>query len=342
SSACGGALDNIVVQTVQAGQQCVEFLRKNNIGRARFVILDTLRKSGAGQVATPEDVPRLFDLITPADSKYLPAFYHALGDTVVAKDMEQARRVAYGRRRFRVVTLEGNVLEASGTMSGGGSRVARGAMSSTPMAQGDVTAEAVARLTATREAAEHDCNEHQTALRRMQDKRRALQIRYDELEAVLPKLELELKSVDEQVQMAKRRARDLAAAQDTPSDAEAAQKARAEAHIAAEQAAIAGLQDQCATIEVDIRDLQEKIMQAGGLRLRTQKAKVDGLQERIATVQDELSRWEVAQAKASKELMRAERSSSGREAQTAELEAQLEAITAEIEAKTGTALEVKR
>ncbi|KAJ2767954.1 Structural maintenance of chromosomes protein 4, partial [Coemansia nantahalensis] len=342
SSACGGALDNIVVQTVQAGQQCVEFLRANNIGRARFVILDTLRKTGAGQVATPEDVPRLFDLVTPADAKFLPAFYHAMGDTVVARDMEQARRVAYGRRRFRVVTVEGNVLEASGTMSGGGSRIARGAMSSTPMAQGDVTAEAVARLTAAREAAEHDCSEQQTALRRMQDKRRTLQARYDELEALLPKLELELKSVDEQVQMAKRRARDLAAVQDTPSDAEAAQKARAEARIAAEQAAIAELQGQCAAIEADIRGLQEKIMQAGGIRLRAQKAKVDGLQERIATVQEELSRWEVAQAKTSKELVRAERSSSGREAQTAELAAQLEAITAEIDAKSGAALEVKQ
>ncbi|KAJ1735490.1 Structural maintenance of chromosomes protein 4 [Coemansia biformis] len=342
SSACGGALDNIVVQNVQAGQQCVEYLRKNNIGRARFVILDTLRKSGAGRIETPEGVPRLFDLVTPADAKFLPAFYHAMSDTVVAKDMEQARRVAYGRRRFRVVTLEGNVLEASGTMSGGGNRVARGAMSSTPMAQGDVTAEAVARLTAAREAAEHDCSEQQTALRRLQEKRRALQARYDELEALLPKLELELKSVDEQVQMAKRRARDLSSMQDTPSEAEAAQKARVEARIAAEQAAIAELQAQCATIEMDIKDLQEKIMQAGGIRLRAQKAKVDGLVERIATVQDEVSRWEVTQSKASKELARAERSSSGREAQTAELEAQLEAITAEIDAKCGAALEVKQ
>ncbi|KAJ2777607.1 Structural maintenance of chromosomes protein 4 [Coemansia javaensis] len=342
SSACGGALDNIVVQTVQAGQQCVEFLRKNNIGRARFVILDTLRRQGPAPGATPEGVPRLFDLVAPADPRFAPAFYHALGDTVVARDMEQARRVAYGGRRHRVVTLDGSVLEASGTMSGGGNRVARGAMSSRHVAQGDVTAEAVARLTAAREAAERDCAEQQATLRRLQEKRRALQARYDDLEALLPRLELELKSVDEQVQMAKRRARDLTGALDAPNEADATLKAGAEAKIAAEQAAIAELQAQCAKIEVDIKDLQDQIMRAGGIRLRAQKAKVDGLQERAATVQDEVSRWEVAQSKASKELARAERSSSGREAQTAELEAQLEAITAEIDAKSGAALEIKQ
>ncbi|KAI9474622.1 Structural maintenance of chromosomes protein 4 [Coemansia sp. RSA 990] len=344
SSACGGSLDNIVVQTVQAGQQCVEFLRRNNIGRARFVILDTLRKQSTAKISTPENVPRLFDLVKPADVKFVPAFYHAMGDTVVANDMEQARRVAYGKRRFRVVTLDGNVLEASGTMSGGGNRVARGAMSSKSAAgvQGDVTPEAVARLAEARQAAEAECNEQQATLRRLQQTHKTLQARYDELEALLPRLELELKSVDEQVQMAKRRARDLSAVQDTPSEADAAHKAQAEARIAEEQGHIAALQEQCATIEVDIKDLQEKIMQAGGIRLRAQKSKVDGLQDRIKTIYDEISRWEVMHTKSTKELARAERSNSGRESQISELEAQLESVTAEIDAKSVAALEVKQ
>ncbi|KAJ2849603.1 Structural maintenance of chromosomes protein 4 [Coemansia brasiliensis] len=344
SSACGGSLDNIVVQTVQAGQQCVEFLRRNNIGRARFVILDTLRKQSTSKISTPENVPRLFDLVKPADAKFIPAFYHAMGDTVVANDMEQARRVAYGKRRFRVVTLDGNVLEASGTMSGGGNRVARGAMSSKSTAgvQGDVTPEAVVRLAEARQTAEAECNEQQATLRRLQQTHKTLQARYDELEALLPRLELELKSVDEQVQMAKRRARDLSAAQGTPSEADAAHKAQAEARIAEEQNHIAALQEQCATIEVDIKDLQEKIMQAGGIRLRAQKSKVDGLQDRIKTIYDEISRWEVMHTKSTKELARAERSNSGRESQVSELEAQLESVTAEIDAKSVAALEVKQ
>ncbi|KAJ1956124.1 Structural maintenance of chromosomes protein 4, partial [Linderina pennispora] len=197
SSSCGGGLDNIVVQTVKAGQQCVEYLRKHNVGRARFVILDTLRKFNLEPIHTPEDVPRLFDLVKASDPKFRPAFYHAMSDTLVAKDMDQARRIAYGKRRHRVVTLDGNVLETSGTMSGGGNRVARGAMSSKPM-QGDVTMQSVAKLTAARESAELDYNEQHAALRKLQEKHKTLQRQYDDLEALLPRLEIELKSVDDQ------------------------------------------------------------------------------------------------------------------------------------------------
>lgn len=43
STACG-ALDNIVVDTINTGQKCVEFLRKNNVGVATFILLDKMAK----------------------------------------------------------------------------------------------------------------------------------------------------------------------------------------------------------------------------------------------------------------------------------------------------------
>ncbi|KAJ2365439.1 Structural maintenance of chromosomes protein 4, partial [Coemansia sp. RSA 2607] len=348
SSACGGALDSIVVQTVRAGQQCVEYLRRNNVGRARFVILDTLRAPPAGPPRdTPEGVPRLYDLVRPADPCFAPAFYHAIGDTLVARDMEQARRVAYGRgKRFRVVSLDGAVLEAAGTMSGGGNRVARGAMSSrqATVDGGAVTEATVARLAAAREAADGECAEQQAALRTLQAKHKALQRRYDDLDALLPRLELELKAVDEQVQMAKKRARDLAAAQDQPvadDPASAERRAQIEARAAAETTAISELQAECATIDSAIAALQERIMQAGGIRLRAQKAKVDGLLERITTVADERVRWEASLAKARSDLARAERAAATRAAQLAELEEQLATVTAEIDAKSAASIELR-
>ena len=63
------------------------------------------------------------------DKRFLPAFYLAVRDTLVAETLEQASRLAYGTtKRFRVVTLEGQLIEASGTMSGGGNRKAKGGM----------------------------------------------------------------------------------------------------------------------------------------------------------------------------------------------------------------------
>lgn len=47
-------------------------------------------------------------------------FYHYLRDTLVANDMDQARRIAYGAQKFKVVTLKGELVEMSGAMTGGG------------------------------------------------------------------------------------------------------------------------------------------------------------------------------------------------------------------------------
>jgi Chromosome segregation ATPases len=59
-------------------------------------------------------VPRLFDLIRVEDERVRPAFYYALRDTLVANDLDQATRIAYGQQRFRMVTLEGQLIELAG------------------------------------------------------------------------------------------------------------------------------------------------------------------------------------------------------------------------------------
>jgi structural maintenance of chromosome 4 len=128
STACGG-LDSIVVETVECGQKCIELLKRGNLGRATFICLDKTRKSKLSKIQTPENAPRLFDLIK-TDNCYLDVFYQAIGDTLVATDLNQANRIAYGSTRYRVVTLDGQLIDKSGTMSGGGGRPSKGRMSS--------------------------------------------------------------------------------------------------------------------------------------------------------------------------------------------------------------------
>ena len=57
-------------------------------------------KSDSSAEQTSVNVPRLFDLVTPAEERFKPAFYHYMKDTLVANDINQARQVAYGGRRF--------------------------------------------------------------------------------------------------------------------------------------------------------------------------------------------------------------------------------------------------
>lgn len=131
STACG-ALNNLIVDTVEQGQLCIEYLRKQNVGRASFMVLEKLSSTnGQEKMDTPENVPRLFDLIKPKEPKFAPAFFKGVGNTLVADDLDQANRIAFGgQRRWRVVTLSGQLIDSSGTMSGGGNHVAKGGMSS--------------------------------------------------------------------------------------------------------------------------------------------------------------------------------------------------------------------
>ncbi|RVW59692.1 Structural maintenance of chromosomes protein 4 [Vitis vinifera] len=91
STACPG-LEYIVVETTGAAQACVELLRRKNLGVATFMILekqvDHLHRM-KDKVSTPEGVPRLFDLIKIQDERMKLAFFAALGNTVVAKDIDQ-------------------------------------------------------------------------------------------------------------------------------------------------------------------------------------------------------------------------------------------------------------
>ncbi|XP_077396706.1 structural maintenance of chromosomes protein 4 [Festucalex cinctus] len=131
SSSCG-ALDHILVDTIDTAQKCVTFLKEQNIGVATFIGLDKMKvwEKNMGPIRTPEDSPRLFDMVRVNDCSVRPAFYFALRDTLVAQDMEQATRMAFQRdKRWRVVTLKGQIIEMAGTMTGGG-RVMKGRMGS--------------------------------------------------------------------------------------------------------------------------------------------------------------------------------------------------------------------
>jgi structural maintenance of chromosome 4 len=180
----------MVVDTVEAGQQCIEYLRKNNVGRANFIVLDRLPQRDLTPISTPENTPRLFDLVAPKDTRFAPAFYSVLSDTIVAKDLANANRVAYGSKRWRVVTLEGGLIDKSGTMTGGGTRVSRGGMSDKLVA--DMSKESVAKLEKDRDAMEAEYSQFRAEQTELEKKVSQLEKRGPELEMQQSKLSLEI------------------------------------------------------------------------------------------------------------------------------------------------------
>lgn len=302
STACG-ALDNFVTETVDAGQQCIEYLRKNNLGRGNFICLDKMRSRDLSPIQTPEDAPRLFDLVTAKD-KFRPAFYHAMQDTLVANDLAQANRIAYGGKRWRVVTLAGELIDKSGTMSGGGTTVKKGLMSSKLVA--DTTKEHVAKLEQDRDTWETKFTEFQDYQRECETKLRGLNDQIPRLDIKMQKIGLDVDSATRNIADLERRIKEVGVEHQS-SASDDSRAATLQKDISKLEKEIEKLRQETSSVEDEIKALQDKIMEAGGEKLRAQRAKVDAMKEEITTHGEETSNAEVRKAKAEKQKVKLEK-----------------------------------
>ncbi len=321
------SLENLVVDSVDVGQQCIDYLRKNNLGRANIILLDRLARRDLSPIDTPEGVPRLFDLVKTKNDIFQPAFFSVLQNTLVAKDLEQANRIAYGGRRWRVVTLDGQLIDVSGTMSGGGTRVAKGGMSSKLVAE--TSKEQVSKLEVDRDQLEQDLSEHQEKQRSMEVSLKQLNDQLPQLETSFQKASLETESLKRNLADAQRRLQELTSEQPSSSSDDARINAL-EKQISKLEKDVTKLRAETAGLEQEMQELQDKIMEVGGVRLRAQKAKVDGLKEQIDTLTEEISNAEIAKSKAEKQKSKHQKSYEDAEKEIATTAEELESLVDEV------------
>lgn len=121
-TALGAAASNIVVETAQDAKAAIEFLKRSDGGRATFLPMDTirpasLREQGVEQMAGCHGTA---DRLVSCDEAYRAIVQSLLARTVVADNMDAALALARTyRHRFRIVTLDGQVIQAGGAMTGG-------------------------------------------------------------------------------------------------------------------------------------------------------------------------------------------------------------------------------
>ena len=115
--ALGGRVQNVVVEDDYIAKQGIQFLKENRAGRATFLPLNKIRPARALGYAPSEAgvIDYGVNLIT-FDDTYTDVFSFALGDTLIVETLEDARPLL---NRYRMVTLDGSVLDKSGAMTGG-------------------------------------------------------------------------------------------------------------------------------------------------------------------------------------------------------------------------------
>lgn len=123
-TALGGALQNIITQDARAAQDAIAYLKKVQGGRATFLPLDTLRPRALGTrekaaLSCPGIIGIAGDLVR-CEEAVRPAVRFLLGQVLVADNLDHAMAAARkADMRVRIVTLEGDVVYAGGSLSGG-------------------------------------------------------------------------------------------------------------------------------------------------------------------------------------------------------------------------------
>jgi len=124
TAAGGGRLANVVVDDDGVGSTCIDYLKQRNAGRATFL---PITKMDNRSLPRKPSVPGVVDFarnLVDYDSEYESIFSYVLGSTLIVEDMATARDLMGD---YRMVTLDGDLVEKSGAMtggSGGGSRYA--------------------------------------------------------------------------------------------------------------------------------------------------------------------------------------------------------------------------
>ncbi len=125
STALGAASANIVVDNEMVAKEAITYLKNNNLGRATFFPLNIIKPKGIdnetmnilhssnGFIAVASD-------LVSYDKRYYNIIVNQLGNVVVVKDIDSAniisKKINY---RYRIVTLDGNMLHVGGSITGG-------------------------------------------------------------------------------------------------------------------------------------------------------------------------------------------------------------------------------
>ena len=120
----GAALQNVVVDRDEDAKQMIEYLRRNRYGRATFLPISSIRS----RTMTPQDrhilnLPGCVGVASELiefDEAYRGVMESLLGRTIIAENLDAGIQIQRaGKYQYRLVTLEGDVMHAGGSMTGG-------------------------------------------------------------------------------------------------------------------------------------------------------------------------------------------------------------------------------
>ena len=282
-TAAGGRLANVVVDDDSVGQRCIEYLKSRNAGRATFLPMTEMH--GRSLPSTP-DLPGVVDFaynLIDFDSAYAEVFSYVVGDTLVVEDMETARDLM---GEFRLVTLEGDLVEKSGAMTGGSSSGSRYAFTKSGKGQLQRVAERITELEDRKQSLRSEIRDVESRLDDARDRQT------DAAEQVRD-IEAEIESIDEKRQSIEDRIGEL---EDELAGIESERESVADRMDEIERE-ISRSDDEIGAVEADIEELEAEIADSEIPELTGRaeeiREEIGDLEDRMGEIDGELNELEL-------------------------------------------------
>ncbi|XP_058668048.1 structural maintenance of chromosomes protein 4 isoform X2 [Ammospiza caudacuta] len=329
SSSCG-ALDHIVVDTIDTAQACVNFLKAGGIGVATFIALDKMAvwENKIQKIPTPENVPRLFDLVKVEDPKVRLAFYFALRDTLVAKNLEEATRIAFQKeKRWRVVTLQGQIIEVSGTMTGGGGKVMKGRMGSSVVM--DISEEEIIKMESQLQRDSQRAVQCEEEKSQLEEAIRKLQQEIREMRNTSEKYTASIRGFSEQEVDLKNQIKELEANVAAAAPDKTKQK-ELEKVLDGYKKVYERVAEKAGKMEEEVKRLHQLIMDTNNQKLKAQQDKIDKIDKEMDECSSAITKAQVAAKTADRNLKKCEEALQRTEKEMEENEKEMIKLTEEM------------
>ncbi|GAA0292508.1 chromosome segregation protein SMC [Halarchaeum salinum] len=325
-TAAGGRMAHVVVDDDGVGQSCIEYLKSRNAGRATFLPLTEMHERSLGSAP---DVPGVVDFafnLVDFDRQYAGVFSYVLGDTLVVEDMETARDLMGD---YRLVTLEGELVEKSGAMTGGSRSGSRYSFSESGKGQLERVAARINDLEEERQSIRDDVQEIEERLDGARDRKSDALDTVRSLETDIERVEAEQEDTEARIEELEARLEELEA-----------ERADVDERMGELDEEIAEYETEIETIEAAIEELEAELADSEIPELTAKReeleAEVDDLDERRSDLDGDLNDLQLQHQYAENEIDDLHDDVEAAQNTKAEQEERIEAFEAEIEKKRET------
>ena len=336
--ALGAAMQNIVTTNEADAKRAIYYLKNNNLGRATFLPISNIRGRSLDESGLDDNfgfIAIASDLVS-CDAKYAEIISNLLSRVVVVDDMDCAIGIAKKyKNRFKIVTLDGQVMNPGGSMTGGSGAKGAGILSRANM---------IDELNAEAERLAKEAQEISAQLKTADEEARRAEAEMQAAEADLQTAKEELIRAEGEDKLITDKLASVEAQKQALED----EKVNANGRIAALQKELEAAEKEAAAVQSEIDETQNELssVSSGAQGLADKREELRGKTEEIRLAIVSIERDTAAAKLAVQELIQRKSDQSGKvksiQDEIAEIESKNEALISEINAIKAQAEDFRR